>query len=131
MRVDCRTLCRDASTMLVVIYFLASAFNLLTHISSHSRVANAATGVDTAVAGGILVLVVAVEVMCCAALIFVDVVSYTGIILPAVTLAVATLCVGLEREEAVTPGMAVAVRLARVLACKLEQVYAFSKSFKV
>jgi hypothetical protein len=46
-------------------------------------------------------------------------------------LAVATLCVGLEREEVVTPGMAVAVRLARVLACKLERVYAFSKSFEV
>lgn len=42
----------------------------------------------------------------------------------------ATLTVALERDEGLTPDMAMAVRLARVLSCKLERVYAFSKSFK-
>tara|TARA_Y100001978_G_scaffold126799_1_gene113134 strand:+ start:122 stop:493 length:372 start_codon:yes stop_codon:yes gene_type:complete len=45
------------------------------------------------------------------------------------SLVLATLMVALEREERATPEMAVAVRLARVLACKLERVYQFSKSF--
>jgi len=46
------------------------------------------------------------------------------------TLSVATLSLGLEREERVTPDMAVAVRLARVLACKLERVYTFARLFQ-
>ena len=45
------------------------------------------------------------------------------------TLSLATLMVALQFEEAGTTGMAVAVRLARVLACKLERVYQFSKAF--
>ena len=45
-------------------------------------------------------------------------------------LSVATLSVGLEREERVTPDMAVGVRLARVLACKLERVYTFARLFQ-
>lgn len=45
-------------------------------------------------------------------------------------LCLATLMVALERDEGLTPDMAVGVRLARVLSCKLERVYAFSKLFK-
>ena len=45
-------------------------------------------------------------------------------------LSVATLSVGLAREERVTADMAVAVRLARVLACKLERVYTFARLFQ-
>ena len=44
-------------------------------------------------------------------------------------LSVAALMLALEREESVSSGMAVAVRLARMLACKLERQYQFSKSF--
>ena len=44
-------------------------------------------------------------------------------------LSVAALMVALQREESVSSGMAVAVRLARMLACKLERQYQFSKLF--
>ncbi len=45
-------------------------------------------------------------------------------------LSLATLSIALEREERITPNMAVAVRLARVLACKLERVYTFARLFQ-
>ena len=46
------------------------------------------------------------------------------------SLSMATLMVALECEEKATADMAVAVRLARVLACKLERVFKFSDSFQ-
>jgi hypothetical protein len=43
---------------------------------------------------------------------------------------VQVLTIALLCDHGATPDMAVAVRLARVLSCKLERVYSFSKCFK-
>jgi len=87
-----RAASRDASILLVVLYFLAAAYRLVAHMPSHAQVAYAATGINIAAAGALLGAIALVELLCCAALVFSDAFNWLGLVAPTAVLAAASLC---------------------------------------